>query len=175
VVNSRIAIDHIGLSVPNLDQAVKFFQDVFGFDVVFYTDPYGDVGWVWPGETEPEKLTLRIAVLEHDGMDNIELLEYSNRSVRDSGPVPRPADPGGTHLAFYVEDIYEVEKQLRKRDDIRFLSPVTMEEGGPIHGTDWSYILTDWGLTIELIRWTPGELPYEQHTHKRMVAPHWLR
>jgi catechol 2,3-dioxygenase-like lactoylglutathione lyase family enzyme len=175
MVNSRLAIDHVGLSVPDLDTAVAFFQEVFGFELVFFTDPYEDVGWVWPGESEPEKVTLRIAVLQHDGMENIELLEYGNRAKPDRAEPPRPADRGGMHLAFYVEDIYGVEQELRKRNDVRFLSPVIMEEGGPIHGTDWSYILTDWGLTIELIRWIPGELPYEQHTDKRMVAPHWLR
>jgi catechol 2,3-dioxygenase-like lactoylglutathione lyase family enzyme len=173
MISGKIAIDHVGLSVPNLDQAVSFFNEVFGFETVFYTDPYEDVGWVWPGETEPERLTLRIAVLQHEGQHNLELLEYSDRAAPPETKPPRPADPGGMHLAFYVEDIYAAEQELRQRKDVRFLSPVALEEGGPISGTDWSYLLTDWGLVIELIRWKPG-LPYEAHTHARMVTPPWI-
>ncbi|MEV6984024.1 hypothetical protein AB0M95_22590 [Sphaerisporangium sp. NPDC051017] len=79
------------------------------------------------------------------------------------------------HLAFYVEDIYEVERQLKQRDDIRFLCPVVREEGGPLDGLDWAYLLTPWGLVIELLRWRPGQMPYEATTAKRMVPPPWLR
>jgi catechol 2,3-dioxygenase-like lactoylglutathione lyase family enzyme len=172
---ARIAIDHIGLTVPDLDRAVAFFSDVFGCELVFYTGPYDDVGFVWPGDSESEKLSLRIAVLTHNGTNNIELLEYTNRTVAPTSTVaPRPADPGGMHLAFYVDDIYQFEQQLQDRSDVRFLTPVTVEEGTPIAGTDWAYLLTDWGLTIELIRWQPGTLPYEQTTHRRMIPPTWL-
>ncbi|NUU27200.1 hypothetical protein HP467_03590 [Curtobacterium albidum] len=33
--HSRIAIDHVGITVPDLERAVRFFVDVFGFQVTF--------------------------------------------------------------------------------------------------------------------------------------------
>ncbi|MBY3792979.1 VOC family protein [Rhodococcus fascians] len=173
MISGRIAIDHAGYTVPNLDVAVDFFTTVFGFEVVLYGGPYHDCGYTWPGEKEPEKTTLRLAVLHLGGKSNIELLEYTG-VTSDHGRAPRPSHPGGAHLALYVEDIYEVEKELRLRSDIQFLAGVEVEEGGPISGTDWAYCLTDWGMVIELIRWSPG-LPYERTTKARLALPPWMR
>ncbi|MFB9663920.1 VOC family protein [Curtobacterium albidum] len=30
-----MAIDHVGITVPDLERAVRFFVDVFGFQVTF--------------------------------------------------------------------------------------------------------------------------------------------
>lgn len=174
MISSRVAIDHVGLTVPDLEQAISFFTDAFGFQLVFRSEPYDDVGWVWPGQTEPERLTLRLAVLQHQNRDNLELLEYRDRAAPPTAVPPSPADPGGMHLALHVEDIDTAAAELGQRNDIRFLSPVALEDTGPISGTDWTYLLTDWGLVIELIRWAPG-LPYEQHTPHRMVPAPWHR
>jgi catechol 2,3-dioxygenase-like lactoylglutathione lyase family enzyme len=173
MIDGRIAVDHIGVSVPDLDEAISFFVDVFGFEVVLRAGPYDNFGYVWPGEDGPEQANLRLAVLRQ-GDHNVELLEYSGRSAGDLSPAPRPADPGGMHLALYVEDIYEAEARLKGRSDIRFLCPVEKEQGGPLDGLDWAYLLTSWGLVIELIRWQPG-LPYEAATEKRLAPPPWLR
>ncbi|RGE19554.1 VOC family protein [Leucobacter sp. wl10] len=168
----RLALDHVGLSVPDLEEAVAFFVEVFDCEHVFTAGPYENSGWVWPGEPEPEVLTLRLAVLRQGDTLNIELLEYTDRTREQPDRAPRPADPGGHHLAFYVEDIHGFERRLRARDDVRFMNATETEEGGPIDGTEWCYFLTPWGLTIELIRWEPG-LPYESTTRSRMVPAPW--
>lgn len=170
----RIAVDHVGLTVPDLDAAIAFFVDAFDAEVVVQAGPYDDCGYVWEGESAPEKMTVRLAVLRHGGTHNIELLEYTNRERPVDTAAPRPADPGGAHLAFYVEDIHEVADRLGARDDVRVLAAVDTERGGPLDGLDWCYLLTSWGLVIELIRWLPGELAYEQTTSARLVPPRWL-
>lgn len=172
MIASKVAVDHVGLSVPNLEQAIDFFVSAFGCRVVFHAGPYDDLGFTWPGDDGPENTTMRLAMLRMGDSDNIELLEYSRRDAPKSDTPPRVSEPGGMHLCFYVEDIYEAEKELRKRSDIRWLNAVSKEEGGPLDGLDWSYFLTDWGLVIELIRWPEG-LPYEQSTTERLVSPPW--
>lgn len=174
MITSRISIDHAGYTVPNLDEAVAFFVDVFGFEVVLHGGPYDDCGYVWPGETEPEKTVLRLAVLQLGGHANIELLEYTGAAgTQSKTAAPRPSQRGGAHLALYVEDIYDVERELRARNDVQFMAGVEVENGGPIDGTDWAYLLTSWGMVIELIRWRPG-LPYERTTSARFAPPPWF-
>ncbi|WP_349453484.1 VOC family protein [Nonomuraea sp. B19D2] len=60
----KIAVDHLGITVPDLDEAIAFFVDVFGFDVVLQAGPYDDFGYVWPGNDGPEKASLQLAVLK---------------------------------------------------------------------------------------------------------------
>lgn len=170
-----IALDHIGLTVPDLETAVEFFEQAFECTHVFTAGPYDNTGWTWPGEAEPERLTLRLAVLRQGDTLNIELLEYRDRERGAAGDPPRPPDPGGQHIAFYVEDIHGVEQRLRKRGDVEFLNATEVEEGGPIDGAEWCYLRTSWGQVIELIRWEPGRLPYEAATRRRMIPPPWRR
>ncbi|MGV0807960.1 VOC family protein [Mycolicibacterium setense] len=172
--SGRLAIDHVGLTVPDLNEAVEFFVDVFGCEFVFEAGPYENVGYFWDGEDAPEAATVRLAILTHNGTHNIELLEYTNKPRKNEGTHPRPSDPGGYHLAFYVEDIVATVERLRQRPGVRFLGEIDHEVGTPISGTDWIYTQTPWGLVIELMSYQPG-LPYESTTDKRVVLPPWLR
>ncbi|TQR82397.1 VOC family protein [Mycobacterium hodleri] len=173
--NERLAVDHVGLTVPDLDQAVTFFTEAFGCEEIFRAGPYSDCGYFWPGEAQPEVATVRLAMLRHGGTHNVELLEYKDRSRVDRPEAPRPTERGGAHLAFYVDDIHALVDALRQRNDVRFLGVVEREQGGPIDGLEWVYLLTSWGLVIELLRWEPGQLPYEVGTSARLIPPPWLR
>ncbi|MDP9696215.1 UNVERIFIED_ORG: catechol 2,3-dioxygenase-like lactoylglutathione lyase family enzyme [Arthrobacter globiformis] len=174
MIQTKRAFDHVGMAVPDLDEAVNFFVDVFGFDVVITAGPYDDFGYVWPGEASPEKGTLRQANLILGDSFNLELLEYTNRSVEGEGPAPRPADPGGMHLAFHVDDIRAATEELKQRSDVQALSDINREDGPPLNGLLWAYFRTNFGLVFELIQWQPGTLPYEATTSLRMVPPAWV-
>jgi catechol 2,3-dioxygenase-like lactoylglutathione lyase family enzyme len=175
MIVSKVAVDHVGFTVPDLDQAIGFFVEVFGCEVIFRAGPYPDCGYTWPNESQPEKVTVQLAMLRHGGTHNIELLEYTHPDHADHGTAPRPTQRGGAHLAFYVEDIHAAAGLLKQRNDVRLLGVVEKEHGGPIDGLDWLYVLTEWGLVIELLRWEPGQLPYEEDTSARLVPPPWLR
>lgn len=164
------AFDHLGVAVPNLDKAVDFFVDVLGFEVAFRAGPYPNFGYRWPGEDEPELGTLRHANLVLGNTFNLELLEYADRSIPAPGPAPRPADPGGWHLAFHVDDIHRAAQELGERADVQPLTEVNVEDEPPMDGTRWAYFLTEIGVVIELIQWDPG-MSYETCTHVRMAPP----
>src|SRR5581483_995903 len=70
------SIDHVGFTVPDLDEAVEFFCDVLGCELVLREGTYDNCGYVWPGESEPERATVRLAILRHGDSHNVELLEY---------------------------------------------------------------------------------------------------
>jgi catechol 2,3-dioxygenase-like lactoylglutathione lyase family enzyme len=163
---------HVGLAVPDLDQAVDFFQNALGCDVVMRSDPYENVGYVWPGEDSPEPATVRLAILTHGGTQNIELLEYRNKPSGPEPTAPRPSDRGTGHLCFDVEDVQAAVDHLMSWEGVQVLGAVDTETEGPLAGLDWVYLSTPWGLAIELVRWVPG-LPYEQTTSARLVAAPW--
>lgn len=172
MITARRAFDHLGITVPDLDKAVALFVDVFGFEVAFTAGPYADFGYVWPGEAEPERGGLRHANLVLGDSFNLELLEYSERANVNDGPIPRPADRGGFHLAFHVDDIYVAAEELGSWPGVQALTQVNIEDAPPMDGTRWAYFLTELGLVIELIQWEPG-MSYERCTHIRMALPQW--
>lgn len=163
------AIDHAGFTVPDLDKAIDFFVDAFGCQVVLRCGPYDNVGYVWPGETEAEPGSLRLAILRH-GSHNVELLEYRDCTSCRLREPPRPAELGSGHIAFYVDDIVGAVDELRARPGVRILGEIATEEEGPLKGLAWVYLLTSWGMLIELIRWPLG-MPYEQTTTARLANP----
>ena len=171
MITARRAFDHVGLAVPNLDEAVSFFVDAFGFDVVITAGPYDNFGYTWPGDAGPERGTLRQANLVLGDSFNLELLEYTDRTVEIPNRAPRPADPGGWHLCLHVDDIDSASAELAARPDTDAISEVISEEDG-LDGLRWAYFRTTWGLVVELIQWQPG-MPYEGHTHCRMALPRW--
>ena len=87
---------------------------------------------------------------------NLELLEYTNRSVEVPNMVARPADPGGWHLCLHVDDIHAANAELVARPDTHSISEIIREEGDPMDGLLWTYLRTDFGLVLELIQWQPG-------------------
>jgi catechol 2,3-dioxygenase-like lactoylglutathione lyase family enzyme len=173
-MQTRLAVDHVGLSVPNLEQAIDFFVEIFGCALVFRAGPYENVGYFWPGEGSPERATVRLALLTHNDTHNIELLEYTNKPRNVGQETPRPSDPGGVHLAFYVDDIELMLETMRMHGGIRILGGVEREVDTPNSGTDWIYTLTPWGLVVELTTYRPG-MPYESTTDKRLAVPCWVR
>ncbi|WP_037139273.1 VOC family protein [Rhodococcoides fascians] len=171
MIKAKRAFDHVGMAAPNLEQAVDFFVDALGFDVVITAGPYDDFGYVWPGDDAPEAGTLRQANLVLGDSFNLELLEYTNRTAELPSAAPRPADPGGWHLCLHVDDIVAASAELVERNDTESISDVIREEND-MDGLQWAYFRTEWGLVLELIQWQPG-MPYERNTPHRMALPRW--
>jgi catechol 2,3-dioxygenase-like lactoylglutathione lyase family enzyme len=163
------AVDHIGFTVPDLDRAVALFCDVLGCELVLRAGPYEDAGYRWPGEEEPEHVSLRLAIVRH-AAHNVELLEYRRAPVPTGAAHLRPSAPGSAHLALHVNDVGAAAELLRTEAGAQILGPVTTETGGPMEGLEWVYALTPFGMVIELIRWQPG-MPYERFTQARLAGP----
>ncbi|CAB4990665.1 MAG: VOC family protein [Actinobacteria bacterium] len=169
VVRGVRAADHVGLSVPNLDQAVRFFVDVLGAEELFRHGPYG----VSPERSvrqfarHPDSTVDGIAMLRL-GPLNIELLQYSSPDQRTEWP--STSDHGGHHVAFYVDDLDAAVADLREAGVEVLGDPMDLAgpEAGP--GNRFIFFRAPWGLFLELLSY-PGGKAYESQTDRRLFDP----
>lgn len=161
--------DHIGLTVPDLDEAIDFFERVFGAEVIVRHAGYSprpEVN-VRNFARRADVVVLGIALIRVADM-NFELLAYE--SGADAGAWPSTSDPGGHHVAFYVHDL-DAAVSLLREDGIEVLGdPLDLggDEAGP--GARFVYFRAPWGLFLELVSYPFGKA-YEQHAAARLAPP----
>lgn len=92
-------VDHIGIAVENLEEALKFYEDVLGIKCV--------------AEEVVEEQKVRTAFLPL-GDTEIELLE----STSDDGPIAKFIEKKGEgiqHIAYRVDDIEKALEELEAK------------------------------------------------------------
>lgn len=163
------AVDHIGLTVPDLDQAVRFFVEVLGAEEFFRHGPYGPSGDQSRRQFDrhPNSVVEGIAMVRLGPM-NIELLEYSAPDQRTTSP--GTSDAGGHHVAFYVDDLDDSVARLLSAGVEVLGDPMPLP--GPESGPDGRFIFfrTPWGLFLELVSYPSGKA-YESATDRRLFDP----
>ena len=114
-----LGIHHTAISTPDLERAVAFYRDAFGFEPAF------DFSWDETNEAfrkthaAPETKG-RVVMLER-GASRLEIFQYE-KPAPTPAPGSRPnADHGICHLCFEVKDI-EAEVERLRRAGVRFLS-----------------------------------------------------
>lgn len=158
--------DHIGFTVPDLDEAVAFFVDVLGCEAFYDLGPFqSDTDWM---ETHlgvhPRTVMKRLRFLRCRHGSNFELFEYD--APDQNRRQPKNSDIGGHHLAFYVDDI-DVAVAYLKAHGIRVLGEPTVRTVGPSGGQTWVYFLAPWGMQLELVSFPNGKA-YERETPRRL-------
>lgn len=146
-----VALDHVGISVPDLDVAVDFLAGAFGATVVFRFDGIADTtGAALRRLGADPDASFSLAMLEIGG-GHVELLSW--RSSRTDGSIPVVDAPGGMHLGISVTDIAKSLEALRDRPDVEVIGePVTFDSGATAGLTN-AFAVTSWGLLIELLQW----------------------
>lgn len=145
------AVDHAAYTVPDLDEAVAFFVDHFGAEVIFYDGPFRDDvsdGMRRRLDVDPRAVS-RIAMIRIGKHHNLELFEYT--APVQQTVLPRNSDVGGHHMGFYVDDIDAAY------DYVRSIPGVVVQEGpngvdptAPVAGQRWFYFQSPWGMQLEL-------------------------
>jgi len=106
-----VGIHHTALSTPDVERAVAFYRDLFGFAVAF------DFAWDEGNEAfqrthaAPETRG-RVVMLER-GAARLEIFEYQKPVPQPSGGPRSHTDHGICHLAFEVKDIDAEVARLR--------------------------------------------------------------
>lgn len=119
-------VEHIGLSVADLDRSIEFYVNLLGMKVARIIEsgpemPLGDVVGI-------PSATARIAHLESGGM-MLELFEYTSPKGRPISDDSVQADHGFSHIGFSSTDTREDYEALRKKG-VRFLSaPIEYRPG----------------------------------------------
>jgi catechol 2,3-dioxygenase-like lactoylglutathione lyase family enzyme len=103
------AINHVGVSVSNLDRSIGFYRDVLGMEFLRQR--------VFAGETYEKILGLkgatgRLAIMEAGSM-RLELFEFSNPSPKPSEANRSVCDHGITHFCIEVGDAEEEYQRLK--------------------------------------------------------------
>jgi len=119
---TRLAAHHFGVTVSDLDRAVEFYRDTFGFD---NPERFAVSGEAFADAVGVDGATGRFAHFDADGA-RIELVEYDPEGdATDDGTVNRP---GVTHLGLAVDDLDAFYADLAP--DVTTLSePRTTESG----------------------------------------------
>lgn len=151
--------DHIGFTVPDLDEAEHFLVDVLGAVRVYTLGAKradDDFMAVQLG-VHPRTAITEIRFYRLGNGSNLEVFHYD--SADGQAPQPRNSDIGGHHLALYVDDMDAAIGYLRAHDVEIMGEPVT--SAGASTGQRWLYFRSPWGMQFELVSFPDGKA-YEQ-------------
>jgi catechol 2,3-dioxygenase-like lactoylglutathione lyase family enzyme len=118
-------VNHIGLSVVNLDRAIVFYRDIIGMELVVRTS--------FSGEKYETILALQqvrgeVALMQRGDL-RIELFEFSNPQAK-RGDRHRPVcDHGITHFCLQVTDLQQEYERMRAAGVAFHCPPQTFGRG----------------------------------------------
>lgn len=164
-------VEHIGFTVPNVEEAVRFFVDVLGCEHVYDMGPFDDPEGTWMSDNldiHPRASIPRFAVLRCANGANFEIYEFE--SPDQAARWPRMSDWGGTHIAFYVDDM-DAALAAVEAHGVRVLGGKkdgVGPEAGP--GASFAHFLTPWGQLLEFVSYPEGR-DYEKTSERRLWTP----
>jgi catechol 2,3-dioxygenase-like lactoylglutathione lyase family enzyme len=149
-------VDHIGFTVPDLDQARAFLVDVLGCEYLYSLGPFIHEDTDWMAEhlnCHPRTVMRRNSFFRCGGQAIFEVFHYE---APDQNPVPpRNSDVGGHHVALYVDDLDAAVAYLREQG-VQVLGEPTASSGAH-EGQRWVYFLSPWGMQFELVSYPDGK------------------
>ncbi|MET0466301.1 MAG: VOC family protein [Chitinophagaceae bacterium] len=148
-------IDHVGINVPSLKQAVSFFSEVLGFTAITQIGPITlDDGWKTSNRLTAATKSVTIKMVRAETGANIELFEYTpkaGKSIQPGGD-----NPAATHIAFYVDDINAATNYLKSKS-VKVLGEPFLTPVGDTKGESWVYFETPWGSKMEFVSYPEGK------------------
>lgn len=166
-------MDHVGLTVPDIDQATRFFEAAFDAELIYESKKLSEE----PEEGAEIEQTLNlfpgtqveaVRMLQLRYGPGLELFQMEGPEQRE--PV-RPSDYGLQHFAIYVDDIDAAVAQFEAAGGTMFTPPQPiMFEPEMGEGNLFCYGKTPWNSVIELLTY-PSPMPYEKNTPLRRWRP----
>lgn len=157
--------DHIGFTVPDMEQAHNFLVEVIGCHHVYSLGPYPQDPDLMTKKLNlhPETIMVEIRFYRCFNGANFEVFSYSSPGQRREQP--RNSDIGGHHIAFYVDDLDAAVEYLKLKGTQVLGEPTS--SSGASQGQRWVYFLAPWGMQFELVSFPQGKA-YESHTALRL-------
>lgn len=145
-------MEHIGFTVPDIDEACDWFERVLGAETLYTAATnfrHDDDDWMAEHlHVDPRAVIREFRYLRVGNGTNFEVFEYE--APDQAQTPPRNSDVGGHHLAFWVDDIEEAVAFLLD-NDVEVLGKPTAYTEGPNLGLTWCYFLAPWGLQLEVV------------------------
>lgn len=148
-------LDHIGLTVPDLAEARRFFEDVIGCEYMYTLGPY-EHSDSWMSEhlgVDDRTVMRRLHFFRLAGQAIFEIFEYDEPTQQTE--VPLNSDVGGHHIAFYVDDLDRAVAHLHAHG-LDVMGEPTVSKGAS-EGQRWVYFRAPWGLQCELVSYPHGK------------------
>ncbi|MDZ7689365.1 MAG: VOC family protein [Halobacteriales archaeon] len=164
-------VHHVGVTVPDLDEAVGFFVECVGAELLYRKGPFGDPG----GDSMERRLgvhpdaTASLAMLRCGPTTNLELFEWDAPDQReDVSPI---SDVGATHIGIQVGDIETATDALAEHEDVKLLDGPHTNEDGPTEGLTYVFCRTPWGMFLELVETPDYAMPYADDADGYLYGP----
>jgi catechol 2,3-dioxygenase-like lactoylglutathione lyase family enzyme len=140
-------VDHTGITVSSLEQALNFWVGVLGFEHLYTTDYPNSP--LLEGIVGVPGASMRLAMVRGPGHD-IELLEYFSPNGRQVLQ-PRSCDIGSIHIAFLVRDIEGLLQTIAEHGWHLPGSLQTVTDGDR-KGLKLAYVRGPDGVTVEFLQ-----------------------
>ncbi|HEU5103998.1 MAG TPA: VOC family protein [Roseiflexaceae bacterium] len=140
-IPTAINIDHYGYVVPDLDQAVAFFTDVLGFELLSLDDPitFSDDSLARWYHVHP-RASARFAFVRY-GPAIVELTEW--QAPDQNTLPPSNSDLGGRHFAIAVTDVDAAIAYLAAQPGVTVFERSVW---------NFVYFTTPWGMTLQVVQ-----------------------
>ncbi len=140
-------VQHFGLTVSNLDEALHFFRDMLGLEATEARETSGERPEIILGI---KGASLRLAIVKVPDGNNIEVIEYLN--PRGTKLDLRTCNPGVPHIAFVVDDIQKMYEDLGAKG-VKLVNPPYWG-GRSVAGPGWGvcFLRGPDGISIELMQ-----------------------
>jgi catechol 2,3-dioxygenase-like lactoylglutathione lyase family enzyme len=154
-------VDHIGFTVPDLEEARRFLVDVLGCVYLYSLGPYRhDDDWMSEHlGVDPRAVMEQLHFFRCGDRAIFEVFSYSAPDQRTTPP--RNSDIGGHHVALYVDDLDAAVSHLVEHGVTVLGAPTAST--GPSAGQRWVYFLAPWGMQFELVSY-PGGKAFDRGT-----------
>jgi glyoxylase I family protein len=126
IVSMIEEMNHIGVSVANLEKSVRFYTEIMGMKIDYRAFHEGT------GVSEVvgvNNAILNICVVRKKSC-RIELIEYGDRE-QGPGEYKKQNEQGLIHISFAVTDVDEVYERIRSLGYEFFSQPKVTRENGP--------------------------------------------
>jgi catechol 2,3-dioxygenase-like lactoylglutathione lyase family enzyme len=140
-------LHHIGITVKDLDESIRFYHDVLGLQFSSEPSPWFDGEGLGTAVGVPGAALRQVSLLLGDTM--LELLEYKSPPSETAGPLGSNS-LGASHVAFLVDDIEAKKAELGSKG-IEFYSEVNVVDEGVLAGWRWVYFEDPDGYPLELV------------------------
>ena len=163
--------EHIGFTVPDLDEAERFFVDVIGCERIYSLGPFShpdpDDNWMLEHlGVHPRTVMRELRFFRCKFGPNFEIFQFE--PADGAAPQPRNSDIGGHHLAFYVDDFDAALSYLREKG-VEIMSQATASSSHST-GQRWVYFRSPWGMQFELVSFPDGKA-YEKDAPVKLWNP----
>lgn len=143
-----VGLDHVGITVPDLELATRFFVDVLGFQAEARLGPIKseDSDWMAVNLDADPRAILHIQIVSGPA-GKVELFGFDEKggNVR----FPGRADNGATSLGLNVTDLDQAVQRLSAAG-VTVLGDFKSVPDGPNAGLRWVYVKAPWGQLLFL-------------------------